>query len=229
MTRLTNEQLLALRDGCEGVTEGAWRATGGEVQCDGPSDCDGWVATSSSLDASHIARCDPDTLRSLSEEVIASREAMKGLSVTTEEIRALALGDLQKQARIAEIETTTDEIRQEGYDEGLRDGRTEATGAHADFWTMALSYLKGYGVVPASDDGEGHNAYQMMDAISEHVHNVEQEKDARIAELEAALRSVLPHPELSDQTLLGYGDFALETVANAETVRHARTALRSKP
>jgi hypothetical protein len=52
--------------------------------------------------------------------------------------------------------------------------------------------------------------------------------NARVRVLEGALRSVLPHPETSDQTLLVYGDFALEIAATALVVCRARTALEGK-
>lgn len=86
---------------------------------------------------------------------------------------------------VMESREAMDALRHEGYEEGMRDGQAEATGAQADFWTMALRYFKEHGAEPASDDGEGHNAYQMMDALFEHVRNIRAEKDARIAELEA--------------------------------------------
>ncbi len=113
--------------------------------------------------------------------------------LTDEEVKALIDGTAAMHpAEVASLATEVkesreamDALRHEGYEEGMRDGQAEATGAQADFWTMALRYFKEHGAEPASDDGEGHNAYQMMDALFEHVRNIRAEKDARIAELEA--------------------------------------------
>jgi hypothetical protein len=178
-------------------------------------------------------------------------------------VEALARERDEARAELA----SADQAYADAYEDGVQEGRSEAAGAHADLWSMLLRHFHKYGVEPASDDGDGHSAYQMMDALHEHerevdmAHKAEVERltkerdearadasansenctawhesalahmiradlaEARIAELEAALLSVLPHPQMRDQTLLGYGDFALEKVATDETVRRARTAL----
>jgi hypothetical protein len=216
MTRLSDEQVKALIDGCEGVTPGPYVVIrdGDDASIRPVKDCGPniWVhlarvenafedmdqfgalfdpevpdeySESQRALAYHFARCHPATIRSLATEVKESREAMHGLSVTTDTITDLANQVLESRKRIAEFDTQRDALRHEGYEEGMRDGQAEATGAQADFWTMALRYFKEHGAEPASDDGEGHNAYQMMDALFEHVRNIRAEKDARIAELEA--------------------------------------------
>jgi hypothetical protein len=112
--RLTDEQIAAIRDGTEGVTPGPWRAmraideqwTGtGERRTvpldagfinhlcffatDAPSGAideelqiKGWASTQ------HIARCDPDTIRTLATEVLESRAEIakmrKALSIWDE-------------------------------------------------------------------------------------------------------------------------------------------------
>jgi hypothetical protein len=100
--RLSNEQIAAIRDGCEGVTPGPWRRYSksphvardtarpdphpnvGSVlvaECGNyrdkelvPFNMDRWLA-----DAAHIARCDPDTIHALATEVLESRAEIERL------------------------------------------------------------------------------------------------------------------------------------------------------
>jgi len=83
--KLTDEQVAAIRDGCEGVTPGPWRGVAnrdGTLNVLGATDDEGWcskvalVNSSDKANAVHIARCDPDTIRALSTEVLESREAL---------------------------------------------------------------------------------------------------------------------------------------------------------
>ena len=101
----------------------------------------------------------------------------------------------------------------------MRDGQAEATGAQADFWTMALRYFKEHGEDPASDDGEGHNAYQMMDALFEHVRNIRAEKDARIAELEATLAKAKETADAEFTAKLRYRDERMAAEAEVKRLR----------
>ena len=74
--KLTDEQIAQLRDGTEGVTPGAWclskTSRWPRVIAILPERVD-VAATTNDYDASHIARCDPDTIRSLATEVLESR------------------------------------------------------------------------------------------------------------------------------------------------------------
>ena len=100
---------------------------------------------------------------------------------TLEQQAADAIATLRRERDEALAECASEEALQEARDEGYREGRSDASGAQADLWTMLLSYLEKHGNEPASDDGEGHTAYQMMDALHEH----EAELKARIDALEA--------------------------------------------
>lgn len=121
--RLTDDQVLALRDGCEGVTPGPWfphdfadPAVSSDptcrdiyVSCTTPdhisvASMHGGIEGHRNLkqgrsDASHIAGCDPDTIRALADEVIALRKARALIS------RAQA-------AKIAELEAALEPFRQ---------------------------------------------------------------------------------------------------------------------
>ena len=108
--KLTDEQIAAIRDGCEGVTPGPWRryAQSPHISRDNTrpdphpgvgsvliAECGNYrdrqlVSYSMSrwlADAAHIARCDPDTIRALATEVLESREA---LAAKDREIERLA-------------------------------------------------------------------------------------------------------------------------------------------
>jgi flagellar biosynthesis/type III secretory pathway protein FliH len=89
-------------------------------------------------------------------------------------------------ARAEAAEQMLEDACNEAWQEGHSEGMTEAQGAHADLWSMLLSHLEKHGIVPASDVGEGHSAYQMMDAI----HEREAEIKARVKVLEEALRRI---------------------------------------
>ena len=113
MTRLTDEELKALIDGCDGVTPGPWDGSGTLVgiYIEGRRE---WTLVAKTekgrefpleyrRNTSHIARCDPDTIRALATEVLESRGAMHGLSVTTDTITDVANEVLESRKRIAEF------------------------------------------------------------------------------------------------------------------------------
>jgi hypothetical protein len=118
MTRLTDEELKALIDGCEGVTPGPWESSGTLVgtYIEGRREFTLVAKTEIGREfpleyrrnTSHIARCDPDTIRALATEVRESREAMRGLSVTRDTITDVATEALAGQKRIAELEAERD-------------------------------------------------------------------------------------------------------------------------
>jgi septal ring factor EnvC (AmiA/AmiB activator) len=130
---------------------------------------------------------------------------------------------------VLESREAMDALRHEGYEEGMRDGQAEATGAQADFWTMALRYFKEHGAEPASDDGEGHNAYQMMDALFEHVRNIRAEKDARIAELEAALAKAKETADAEFTAKLRYRDERMAAEAEVKRLTKERDKAMAGP
>jgi hypothetical protein len=96
-------------------------------------------------------------------------------------IRALATEVLESRAALAEHEADKEQSHQEGYDEGYREGQSDAVGAQSDFWRMMLRYFDKHGIEPASDDGEGYSAHQMMDALHEHESEVDAAHQAEIA------------------------------------------------
>lgn len=51
----------------------------------------------------------------------------------------------------------------------------------------------------------------------------------RLVRMEAALRRLLPHPDLGETDLFAYGPFAPEKVASANDVKMAREALGDAP
>jgi hypothetical protein len=84
-------------------------------------------------------------------------------------------------AALAEDSEDAEQSHQEGYDEGYREGQSDAAGAQSDFWRMMLRYFDKHGIEPASDDGEGYSAHQMMDALHEHESEVDAAHQAEIA------------------------------------------------
>ena len=113
MTRLTDEELKALTEGCEGVTPGPWEGSGTFVgiYIEGRRE---WTLVAKTekgrefpleyrRNTSHIARCGPVTIRAVASEVLESREAMHGLSVTTDTITDVANQVLESRKRIAEL------------------------------------------------------------------------------------------------------------------------------
>lgn len=110
---ISNEKLAEMLADLEGVTPGPWRAYrhpqhagqiqigAGEIEGGG----DGWdewcvaatfeASEPGDLDANHIARCDPDTIRSLIEEVQASRrQSPAGIAEALRElVRCVRGGD----------------------------------------------------------------------------------------------------------------------------------------
>ena len=77
--KLTDEQIAAIRDGCEGVTPGPWSQNSGirtwimagklNVATIPQANDGDWSPTN----AAHIARCDPDTIRSITSELLKAR------------------------------------------------------------------------------------------------------------------------------------------------------------
>jgi len=81
-TKVSDEQLAKMLAGLDGVTPGPWTFDGSIYNDMGagiraiPSDRDIaqlWKSGTVAIDAAHIARCDPDTLRSLIVELQARR------------------------------------------------------------------------------------------------------------------------------------------------------------
>jgi hypothetical protein len=86
-------------------------------------------------------------------------------------------------AEAALSEKSYEEAYGEAYDEGLQEGLSGAASAASDLWSMLLRHFHKYGVEPASDDGEGHSAYQMMDALHEHEREVDMAHKAEVERL----------------------------------------------
>ncbi len=100
-----------------------------------------------------------DTLKEKPARQTIADELAQAMKHKRERDAALARAEAAEQM----LEDACNEAWQEGHSEGM----SEAQGAHADLWSMLLSHLEKHGIEPASDDGEGHSAYQMMDAIHE--------------------------------------------------------------
>jgi hypothetical protein len=94
-------------------------------------------------------------------------------------------------AALAEDSEDAEQSHQEGYDEGYREGQSDAAGAQSDFWRMMLRYFDKHGIEPASDDGEGYSAHQMMDALHEHESEVDAAHQAEIERLHSALTDLV--------------------------------------
>jgi flagellar biosynthesis/type III secretory pathway protein FliH len=106
---------------------------------------------------------------------IYHRAAMTVEALTRERDEALAEAALS--------EKSYEEAYGEAYDEGLQEGLSGAASAASDLWSMLLRHFHKYGVEPASDDGEGHSAYQMMDALHEHEREVDMAHKAEVERL----------------------------------------------
>jgi hypothetical protein len=81
------------------------------------------------------------------------------------------------------------------------------TNAIRDGDHMMLRYFDKHGIEPASDDGEGYSAHQMMDALHEHESEVDAAHQAEIARLRHALAEIARQKlidEMDDPTV---GDF----------------------
>jgi hypothetical protein len=132
MTRLSDEELQALIDGCEGVTSGPFGAAGGylttrnpdgrsfgqtiyhldEMGQASPSEPFQAVPFAKPKDAAHFSRCGPATIRALATEVLESRGAMHGLSVTRDTITDVATESLAGRKRIAELKAEVKRLRE---------------------------------------------------------------------------------------------------------------------
>jgi hypothetical protein len=81
---LTDEQIKALLEGCEGVTPGPWEPKyfdDGSHTVEAIREIGGFYVAEEilgSLDAAHIARCNPTTIAELCKEVLAWRESFPG-------------------------------------------------------------------------------------------------------------------------------------------------------
>jgi hypothetical protein len=186
--RLTNEQIAAIRD--EAVNSMHMRQhlnLPGFMSCN--PDTIRALATELLERRAAEAACglDPDatslgarlneaalTIREQADALAAKDAALK--TVLGRESATQARHDAAMAAKDAEIERLTNKCAlleeseqdaSEARDEGYREGQADATGAFSEFWGMMLRHLSKCGIEPASDDGEGHNAYQMMDAIYE--------------------------------------------------------------
>jgi hypothetical protein len=129
------------------------------------------------------------------DEARATVERLTGAFDTNSRLLALNADFIQRaeaaEARIAKLEQERDEARaecasDEAREEGYREGQSDAGGAQADLWSMLIRHLHQRGVEPASDDGEGHTAYQMMDALHECEHQFRRAVEKRYADLAAS-------------------------------------------
>jgi hypothetical protein len=117
--KLTDEQIAAIRDGTEGVTPYVVFTDGGihlrERDMNGIMPKIGHVKASKLV--SHIARCDPDTIRALATEVLESRADIARLWEALALASDLVDGSLRKvervEARVAELEALLDVDRLE--------------------------------------------------------------------------------------------------------------------
>jgi hypothetical protein len=118
MTRLTDEEVKALIDGCEGAPQGKrylgaqndalYLITGRSPSPDNDHPTHNAERTPlakvyDEAEGKRLAQLDPATIRSVASEVLESREAMHGLSVTTDTITDVANQVLESRKRIAEI------------------------------------------------------------------------------------------------------------------------------
>jgi hypothetical protein len=134
--KLTLEQIVALRNGTEGVTPGPW-ALNRKASMVGITNEHGYSRhmfesqwpndPQGQQDTAHIARCDPDTISALATEVLESRATIERLERQTGEAITMAMhveAKLRLESR-AEIERLTKE-RDEARAEYRRYGELRA-------------------------------------------------------------------------------------------------------
>lgn len=140
------------------------------------------------------------------------------------------------EAEIARLKAgpTEDELdtaRSEGYEEGYSEGQGDAKGAHADLWSMLLSHLKKHDCEPVSDDGQGHNAYQVMDAVFEREANIRADGKRLAEEENARLRAALqPFADVADMPeykLIPVNDDLWVCALRLSAYRRAREQLKA--
>ncbi len=184
MTRLSDEALKALIDGCEGVTPGPWEGSGTLVgiYIEGRRE---WTLVAKTekgrefpleyrRNTSHIARCDPATIRALASEVLESREAMKGAAVVANYSGSLLR---EKHARISQLNAELDAALRVGSVDGLARQAAEARIAELE---AALAKAK------ETADAEFTAKLRYRDE--------RMAAEARIAKLEAALAKAMAGP-----------------------------------
>jgi hypothetical protein len=178
--KLDDKQIAAIRDGTEGVTPGPWALSkrsrykqsidGGAwfefckivVRMKGDPDDE----LAGLANASHIARCDPDTIRSLATEVLESRAEIERLMKERDEERA-------------EI---ADSKLENGYVIGWNSGWDEAF-QRLKFPTMLRKMWSGGDVQRWLDERREEQTGPIPGSLSERMFAAE----ARVAELEALL------------------------------------------
>jgi hypothetical protein len=129
----------------------------------------------------------------------------------------------------ARIEVADSKL-ENGYFIGWNSGWDDAFG-RMKFPTMLRKMWSGGEVQAWLDERKREQSGPVKGSLSERMFAAEARATdlaAQVERLREALRSVLPHPQMSDQTLLGYGDFAIEKVATADVVRRARAALEGR-
>lgn len=97
------------------------------------------------------------TLAAEVEELRAENDQLAGyLTDAQSEVSTL-------KARVEELEAEAEDTYRNAYDEG----QAEAKGAQQDLWRGMLKWFSDCKIDVASDDGDGHTAQQMMDAVHE--------------------------------------------------------------
>jgi hypothetical protein len=133
--KLTDEQIAAIRDGCEGVTPGPWHIhpvddttiitlerTVVATTCDSAAtereDSYNVEYERMGRDALHIARCDPDTIRALATEVLEGRATIARLT-RDQDAAIVALGEWARKAGALENRVAADAMIKYGlaYDQ----------------------------------------------------------------------------------------------------------------
>jgi hypothetical protein len=234
MTRLTDEQVKALIVGCEGVTPGPWEGSGTLVgiYIEGRRE---WTLVAKTekgrefpleyrRNTSHIARCDPDTIRALATEVKESREAMHGLSVTTDTITDVANQVLESRKRNAELEAERDAWKANAI----------ACGKMLQSFTPGGSEYFGReinGAFPTDSEACGAVIRGKMESLHEarkSVVLIGRERDAalaHIAELEAALAKAKETANVEFTAKLRYRDERMAAEAEVKRLRKVISAL----
>lgn len=181
----------------------------------------------------------PGNIARLLDEIKALRTqlatALDRETATTARYDALIAKLEAENARLSAgpTEDELDTAHSEGYEEGYSEGQSDAKSAHADLWSMLLGHLKKHDCEPASDDGNGHNAHQVMDAVFEREANIRADgkrlAEAENARLRAALRGFMDRQPVLD--VLADGDdfpdaYVISVGCTLGDFRRAREALK---
>jgi hypothetical protein len=98
---LTDDEIRALRNGCEGVTPGPWKwegsiydrmAAGIRSLSEDKGLAQVWQTKNAVLDAAHIARCDPTTIAELCTRLLSAEARVKVL----EEAGSALIADVKR-------------------------------------------------------------------------------------------------------------------------------------